>query len=353
MIGIRHYTVHEAEVSFHAGWRDGFPVAGPFGRHLAGGLIDQFRAGLAIRQVADAGADAGGAFGEWRKHGCGMPGQDGWMVEMKLPLAAVEDGGAQVSSWPEAGSPMVVCVRFLDAETGWWRMFQFHDAVLMPTEAAEEGENMFRTVAVSAGWMEERYHGAAVPALEPVVRGVIEWRHLGRRVRAWEYDDAEDAFTEGSENVNTVDAVAERYVTLTIAGEDELEEVDLSYMAALTQPLAKAGGVPGYEVGWMDAGAFHVDGSSGLTLWPGWVMEAEGAAEPLTMPPSGRHWEHPKVVFRVLGRIYASLSHGVLAVPSFNEGFPEGMTDMPIRLGRLLLLPEGAWLLPENWRDLV
>lgn len=338
-------------MAFHAGWRDGFPVVGPVERHGNAGLIDEFRAGLSIGQVrGDAGGE--GAFGEWRMHGGdAAAGQDGWIVEMKLPLVAVVDGGAQVSSWPDAGSPLVVTVRFRDLETGWWRIWQFHDAVLLPLEAAAgENENMFRTVRISAGWMEDRYHGAAVPDVVPVVRGVIEWRHAGRRVRAWEYDFNTDEFTECGENVSVVDSETVRYVNVAVTGEDAAEEVAVSYLAAKTDPIVKSGGVPGYGIGWMDAAVFVVSPSSGLTFWPGWVLETEGAAEPLTMDESGRHWEHPCVVFRVLGRVYASFSHGVMAVPKMTDGFPEGMLDAPIRLGRLILLPAGAWMLADDWR---
>ena len=353
-IGIRPYTVHEADVGFFAGWRDGHRVTGPGTRHGRAGLIDEFRAGLEIRQVR--GDDGGqGGFGEWRLHGGDAePGQDGWIVTMSLPLEAVEDGGAQVSSWPDAGSPLVVVVRFLDKETGWWRIFQFHDAVLLPVDAGEQSELMMRQVSVSAGWMEERYHGAAVPELEPVVRGVIEWCHAGRRVRCHEYDADADTFTEAAENVFSalVEGVATpvRYVTLNFAGVGDDESFSLDYLAANTGEVQKAGGVPGYGIGWTDARVMEISASSGLTLWPGWVLETEGAAEPLAMPESGRHWEHPKVVFRVLGRVYASVSHGVVAMPSLTTGFPEGMLDVPLRMGRLLLLAEGGYILPVAWR---
>jgi hypothetical protein len=347
-IAIRHYTVHEAEVAFFAAWRDGMPVSGPLQRHGSLGMIDEFRAGLSIRQVREDGQ--GGGFGEWRMHGGDADaGAEGWMVDFSLPLAAVTDGGAQVSSWPEAGAPIVAVVRFLDKELGLWRVFQFHDAVLLPSEAGEEGQNMMRKVSLSAGWMEERYSGT-VPDLVPVVRPVIEWRHAGKRVRAWEYDPDGDAFTECAENVETVGEDEVRYVTLALSGEGDEETANLAYLAAATT-AATRGGLPGYSVGWASVGVFEV-GSSGLTAWPGWEVE-DGAAEPITMPPSGRHWEHPRVVVRLLGRIYATVAHGVIAVPLLTEGFPPGMIDPPLRMGRLVFLPDGAWLLPADWREVL
>lgn len=345
-----HYIVHEADVAFFSAWRDGFPVYGPFERHAVLGLTDDFRAGLTIRQLRDSDGE-GGAFGEWRKHaGDSLPGVDSWQVDMKLPLVAMLDDDERVPSWPDAGAPLVMVIRFLDKKTGWWRLYQFHDAILLPVDASEDSQNMMRSVNVSAGWMEERYHGEAVPDLVPAIRPVIEWRHAGKRVRAWEYDPVLDEFIEGGENVSLIDDVEQRYVSLNFSEVEGVEVAALYYMAAGTASQFVAGGLAGQQVGWGEVGVFEI-GASGLNLWPGWAIENEGAVEPLACADSGRHWEHPRVVMRLLGRIYATISHGIFAFPKLEEGYPDVIIDPPLRIGRLLLLPEGGFLLPANWEE--
>ena len=335
------YTVHEAEVAFFHAWGDGTPVGGPLGRHLAPPVVEEFRAGLKISQVGDG--DGGGLatdFSEWRMHRPQELFDSGWLVEMDVPLGAVTDAaGVQLSVFTRAGTPVILVVRFRCRETGFWRLLQFHDAVLLPSEAGEDGQKMFRSIKVSAGWLEECKSGA-MPAVEPRLRGVVEWRHLGRVLRCWEYDAVANAWAMDAENSETLDGDTFRYVDLEFSGGDVL----VSAMAARTVD-GVAAGIAAAGIGWLQARVFQVLGSSGLTLEPGWVLETAGCAEPLLLPPSGRHWEHPRVVFRFLGRTYATARAGVLALPALTEGTPETPVDFPLRLGRLILLPDGGWVI--------
>ncbi len=340
---IQPYTVHEAEVAVFHAWGDGLPVGGPLPRHLQPAVADEFRAGLKISQVeADGGLR--GDFAEWRRHRPQRVAAGDWMVEMSAPLGAVQDAaGVQLESFLRPGMPVVLVVRFHCQDTGLWRLFQFHDCVVLAGDAGDEAQWMRRGMKFSAGHMEE-FKSGAEPALVPRVRGVIEWRHLGRCVRCWEYDAEENSWAEDAENVEVVgegeEAETARYVSLDFSESG----VDFSYLAARTV-AATSGGVEGVGIGWLDAFAFSVLESSGLTLQPGWQVEAAGCAEPVLLPPSGRHWEHPRVVFRVLGRIYATVEAGVLALPTMVEGEPEDAIDYPIRLGRLVFYPEGGYVI--------
>lgn len=329
----RPFTVHEAEVAVWHAWGDGIPVAGPTPRHL--NLPVTFRAGL--RMAQGEGLETGGDFGEWRGRRA-IPGDGEWTVEMSSPLGAAWDAGVQVDSLPPVGAPVVIVVRFFDRAAGLWRVYQFHDAFLAPADAGEDGQRMMRALRFAAGWREE-FKSGTMPGLEPRLRGVIEWRHLGRVVRCWEYDPVLDAWQEDAENVVTMEGVPVRYVTLdsSVPG-----EVSVAMLAAVSQDGEMAG-LQAALLGWKDVAVFTV-GSSGLTLEPGWTLEAQGAAEPLLLPPSGRHWEHPKVVFRVLGRHHATACAGVFALPALQEGVPERPMDLPLRIGRLLLYPDGGWL---------
>lgn len=339
---IQPYTVHEAEVAVFHAWGDGLPVDGPLSRGLLVPVADEFRSGLKIGQVG-GGAGLSGDFGEWRlnRPQAVMGGE--WMVEFTAPLGAPRDEvGVNLGSFLLPGMPVVVVVRFQCRETGVWRVFQFHDCVVLAGDAGDEGQWMVQGAKFSAGHMEE-YKSGAIPALVPRLRGVIEWRHLGRRVRCWEYDAGTNTFAEEAENSEVVGGDVVRYVNLDFSGDG----VGLSYLAASLVDVT-SGGVAAKAVGWADAAAFSVTESSGLTFEPGVEMEAEGCAEPLLLPVSGRQWEAPRVVFRFLGRVYATLEAGVLALPDFTVGAPVAPMDFPLRLGRLLLYPAGGWLLPAT-----
>lgn len=341
---MEHYTVGEADFALFHGWRDGMAVRGPLDRHLTSGLIARFTTGLKITAVPD-GEASGGGFGEWRKFpGAKVPVV--WTVETSTPLAALFEGGVQVASLLPVGAPLILLVRFFSPATGRWRMFQFHDCEVGPVDVGDASENMMQTAVFRAGWREELTgsSGGTLPPMVPRVRGVIEWRHLGRCIPCWYFNADDNSWTENPENWDDSGAEVVRYVSL----EDEVEGVRLSYLAARTvATAAPVAGLAGVGIGWVDARALQVlaAGAEGLMLEPGWQLQEE-AAEPITLPPSGRHWEQPQVVFRFLGRIYATLSHGFLCVPSLTRGMVEPF-DFPIRLGRLVLLPDGAWVLPE------
>ncbi len=337
-MSVQPYTVHEAEIALFHAWGDGMPVGGPFARHLRPVVEDEFKVGLKISQV-DASEALAGEFGEWRRHRPQAVGNADWLVETGTLLGApVDDGGVQLGSFLIPGMPVILVVRFLCADTGRWRLLQFHDCVVLPAEAGDENQWMRQKVQFSAGHLEE-FKSGTLPPLVPKLRGVIEWRHLGRRVRCWEYDPVGDTLMEDDENVQTVGEETVRYVSI----EPGVDGVGLSYMAAKTVD-ATSGGLPATGIGWIDAITLSVNWSSGLILSPGWRLETEGCAEPILLPPSGRHWEHPRVVFRFLGRTYATLQAGVFAMPSFTEGLPDLPLDTPIRIGRLALYPEGGWL---------
>lgn len=329
------FVVVEADVSVWHAWGDGVPVTGPTQRHRA--IASGFRTGLRISQAPGAD-DLPGAFGEWRMNGPALVRNGGWTVECSSALGAVWDEGAQAASMLPPGTPVVVVVRFQDrAKPDLWRVYQFHDAETMPADATDDSQRMMRSLRFSAGWMEE-FKSGVMPGLEPRLRGVIEWRHLGRVVRGWEYDPDTDTWAEDPENVVSLEGGDVRYVGLEIDGSD----AQISMLAAVTGEGTLAGD-PATVIGWQDVAVFSA-GSSGLTLDPGWLLQTDGIAEPLLLPESGRHWEHPRLVFRVLGRTYATACAGVVALPSLTMDDPGVMLDMPLRMGALRMFPDGGWI---------
>lgn len=334
------FTVHDAQVAVWHAWRDGHRSEGPLLRHLEAPAARFFRVGLTIRrEEVGAGETGEPGFGEWRMHGDAETiSRAGWTVEMASVLGdeVVED--EKVSQMVAPGAPVVVVVRFLVKATGEWRVFEFHDAVFLPVDSKEDGQVMRRELRFSAGWMEE-YKSGEMPGMESRPRGVIEWRHLGRCVRCWEYDPEADSWVEDAENLTGDPETGIRYVSL-----DEVDGgVAVSMLAAVTDETVLAG-AEAAGIGWLKVPVFRVPVAGPLVMEPGWQLETLGCAEPLLLPPSGRHWEHPRLVFRVLGRIHATARGGVFALAQMSSGLPESPLDVPLRLGRLRLYPDGGWM---------
>lgn len=336
--GLTPFTVHEADIAVFHAWEDGIAVAGPLDRHLQSGLVSAFRQSLTISRTSPHEGER--AFADWRSSP--LPHGVAWSIETSAPLSALTDG-APVSSWFTPGIPLVVLVRFLCSITGQWRLFQFTDASPADSSTAESAQTMLTGHKFHAGFMEEFKGSAAepAPALVPRYLGVIEWRHLGRRIPCWYYNAETATWSETAENQIPLGEDTARYISLD---QSDPDDVRLSYLAARTEPGTQAG-LDATRIGWIDTPAFRITASTGLTFEPGWHLQT-GCPEPITLPPSGRHWEHPRCVFRFGRRLYATLSHGVFAMPSFYaDTTPDIPIDFPIRLSRLVLLPDAGYTL--------
>jgi hypothetical protein len=341
------FTVHDAQVMVWHAWQDGMPIRGPLGRHSYVPAAQQFRAGLSIRSVARPATDP--AFGQWQRHSTpeGVYPAEEWQVEIASVLGQEESDGALISQLLRPGSPVVVVVMFAVKGTSEWRILQFHDAELMPLESGEESQVMRRNLRFSAGWMEEFKSGSMPGSMQPRIRGIIEWCHAGRTVRCWEYDPYENTWTEDPENQILIGEETARYISFDTPSSGARR---LGMMAALTEsmPLPLGGTeTGGTGIFWRHVWLLDIPATGPLQMAPGWITESHGLAEPLLLPPSGLHWEHPRLVLRVLGRIYATACAGVLAVPRIHYGaVPDAPSDPPIRLGRWVLYPDASWILP-------
>lgn len=171
---------------------------------------------------------------------------------------------------------------------------------------------------------------------------MLEWSHAGRQIPCWYYDPVENEWTENPENLTTVEGSPARYISLTEDGDDTL----VSYLTPATVGSTTGGDLESVALGWVDALAFAA-GPGGLSPAPGWTLQTEGCPEPLTRHESALHWEHPQLRIRFLGRLYGSLSHGIIAFPQVISAAPEAIIDPPVRIGdHLVILPDAAYLLP-------
>lgn len=344
MQDLRPLTIHEADVALFQSWPDGRRMTGPLPAHLEATAEAKFRVGLSLTRRASDRRD--GAFGDWR-HGGFLTG-GGWKVEFRQPFGSLlEASGKHVSSLIEPGREFTLLVRFLDEDTGHWHLFQFHHARIgddLPI--AEQNQIAEQSYSFEAAWL-EHFRGsnpATLPALEPREWGVVEWEHAGRCVPCHYYNPATGAWLETDENEHEVEGSgAVKYVSIEDDGGGTIE---LSYLTPRT--VTESGPVLDRTVlSWLDAKAANFD-AAGITPAPGWQLQTNGCAEPLTCAPSERHWQHPRVRLRFLGRVYATLSHGIIAVPAVTEGAPSTPPlDPEIALHpNVIFLPEGAYVLP-------
>jgi hypothetical protein len=103
---------------------------------------------------------------------------------------------------------------------------------------------------------------------------------------------------------------------------------------------------PQNRIEWIPTIAFTVSGGT-ITPSDGHSLQTNGTTEPLAMSPQSRVLDEPVAVFRYLRNIYATVGHGLVCVPSVSSDPPPATHEPDFRLGRLSLLPRGAFTFPE------
>lgn len=337
------YTIHEAEIAIFHSWSDGKEIKGPMKRHLESGLVAKFNASLSFTRIA--AGESMRAFGDWRKDQDTR--EDGWQITMSYPYGAIKDhDGTEVSSSLEIKADYIILVRFYDQDSQSWRMLQFHYARIDDNLPANETQEVImNSLSFHAGWREEFKGGLAsgLPDMTPRKWGVIEWVHQGRVIPCYYYDADTDAWMETDENPKLTDlGQTIRYVTLeTTSG-----ETTLSMLSPITETETLPSGVEIENLTWVNAQVFTSD-SADLHLGQGWQLQTEGCPEPIKMPASSRHWEHPVVRVRFLSRVYGTFGHGTVAVPKLEYTAPPAGIDTPIILGpSLAMLPTTTYQIP-------
>jgi hypothetical protein len=351
---IAPWIIHEAEIALYPAWKDGMPFRGPgLPRGVPAELL-QCKASLSISHTPRKSAATGH---NWT--GNETNGEGDWEISVSFPDGILADSVSRVMSRLAAGGFHILCARFVDARSGQWTVFRFFYITWESDESSESGQVMNRSLRLRASWMQEEVGTTGMPSLAPVVLGEVDWICGSQRITCLTYNPDTEAWASLPRN-NTGDGT--RYVNFSPVLDVASDVALAAYFPRVIPGEQIAPAMPRAGVLWQNlvllrlgnhASAFH----HGLVLMGGLNIQTLGIVEPLLSIPQDRMLDEPVIVFRYLRRTYATIGHGVLAVPRLlaNEAAPF-THDYPFRLAipgaanpatgqsGLTLLPNGAWL---------
>lgn len=351
---IAPWVIHEAEVALYPAWKDGMPFRGPGQPRGVPAPIFHCKASLSISGSARKSASTGG---NWTGNETNGPGD--WSVSVAFADGALGDSISRVMSRLHWGGFHILCVRFVDERSGQWSLFRFFYVTWDSDESSESGQVMTRSVRLNASWMQEDAGSAAAPSLEPVVLGEVDWICGTQRVTAMTYNPLTETWVSLPRN-DTGDG--SRYVNFSPVLDTPSDVAMAAYFPRVIPGEQAPPALPRANVLWQNLVLLRIGNQlsplhHGLVLMGGLSLQATGIVEPLMLHPQDRMLDEPVIVFRYLRRTYATLGHGVLAVPRLisNES-PPFTHDYAFRLAipgdpnpatgesGLTLLPDGAWL---------
>jgi hypothetical protein len=353
---IQPWGIHDAEMALWPAWKDGMPMRGPFAEDADGRRWPEplfyCKANLNIAETWAPG-EAGGLAWQGVAEAVGKS----YKIAVDFPDGAVQDAWGRVTSRLPEGGMYVLTVRY--AAGGVWTTLRFFHTVVESDGSAESGQVMMRPLRFAAGWMQEDTGSGTYPSLDPLVYGEVDWVCGSRRIPCMRYDPLAEEWTSRVEN-DIGDGT--RFVNISPVDASEGADVFVSYYVPRTEEVEPGGGkLRRRDIVWTNRIAFSVGRwdsptTHGLRFTEGYALQAGNHVEPLEMIPQGRVLDEPVVVFHYIGRVYASLGHGVLAVPGLTEGVVEARHDPMFRISPtggnnpetgdngLTLLPDRAWL---------
>lgn len=348
------WILHDAELALWAAWKDGMPFQGPGGRGAREPLF-HCKASLTITETfTEAAADGNSWIPGMR------PRDSSFNIEVSFPDGSFADDFGRVLGRMNPGGWRILTVRIYSESAAEWTVHTFFYVAPSADSLGESGQVLNRSITLKAGWRQERVGGDSFPSLVPAVHGEIDWVCGPRRVTAMLYDPATETWSSTSQNdVGN----GTRYVTLSPATEDPGADVILAcYLPRLEESAGSGDTLDTLAVKWQNTFLMRVGNHAsathhGLELRSGHSLQSAGIAEPLATIPQDRMLDEPVLVFRYLRRIYATLGHGVLAVPRLLENtVPPASHDPAFRIAvpgaanpgtgqsGLVMLPNGAWL---------
>ncbi len=347
------WLLHDAEIALWSAWKDGMPMTGP-GRGRQDPLFVA-KASLSIAGSFDAAAAAADAAAGPMAAGIA------WQISAEFPDGAVADEFGRVLARIHPGGYRILTVRFLDEASGHWTKLSFFYVVSVSDNVADSGQIMARTVALRSTFRQERIGSATPPDLDPVVIGEVDWICGPRKVTALEYDPTTETWT--SLPANETGVSGSRYVLLTPITDEHGSDVLLAaYLPRVTPDAPDGDKLARASIQWQNTAVLRIGNQAsefhhGLVLQAGHALQALAITEPLVTYPQHRVIEEPVIVFRFLRRVYATIGHGVLAVPRLTENEDPPVTHDPaFRIAipgdpnpatgqsGLTLLPNGAWI---------
>lgn len=335
------WTIHEADVAIYAARKDGWPLTGPSPDRGSIPLLE-YRTSLRIESILSPASSGGLDY-----TGAATARQEGFSIQTEIPEGPREDGLSTALSIIEAGGLYCIVVRFEDSgNSGEWSLWRFYYVTLDSDSTGDQDQVMRRSFRFRSSYRQVQSGIGTLPAMRPAPLGEVEWICGPVRVTALLYDPVARAYTSTPQNLVSAAEDAAPFVAL---GETDgrgwlsyyLPRPENEDGPTLSGDPAEAG-TP-ITVAWLHAIAFIVEPDSTLALQPGFTLQTNGTPEPLLMSTQSRLWDEPLVVFRFLNRIYASVGHGVVAIPSLSSDLPPATHEPDFRLGILRLLPFGGY----------
>lgn len=349
------WIIHEAEVALFPAWLDGLPFRGPGAVRKAQAPVFAARASLAVSGSRRKTAATGGS---WTGADANADGE--WEISVSFPDGVMADGVSRLLSRLAPGGFHILVVRFIDQKSGEWSFFQWFYVTVESDELGESGQSSVSSLRLKSTWMQEGVGSATPPGLEPVVRGEVDWVCGSQRITGLAYDPESEAWTSLPRNETGLDGT--RYVNISSVEDLDSDIAISAYLPRVVAGAQVAPALPVAAIAWQNQVLARIGNHEsgfhhGLTLLGGISLQAAGIVEPLLSLPQSRMLDEPVIVFRYLRRVYATLGHGVLAVPRLLPATdPPFSHDWPFRLAipgdpnpatgqsGLTLLPNGAWL---------
>jgi hypothetical protein len=327
------WSIHECEVAIHAAWKDGMPMTGPGdGRQKRTAL---FTGKAMVRVEQSFPASEPGAF----DHSNSPPAADSnYALTIRFLETAIEDDLSRLVTRLHGGGYHIVTLRFVEESGGaeWSKRQFFYVAPATDNLEATAGSNeaipFERTLSLRAGWMQESAGHTTPPSLDPVVTGEVEWVCGPHRIPCLSYDP--DTLTWTALGANSTGESTPPHVAL-----GEMPETEDPFLSLMLPRLNED-----QQIQWEATIAFTLAGGTAFTPASGHVMQTNGTPEPLVMLPQNRMLDEPMAVFRFLRRVYATIGHGRICIPSVNSTPPPPTHEPAFRIGDVVILPQGAYL---------
>jgi hypothetical protein len=352
---IAPWIFHDVELALWPAGMDGHLLRGPGGLREQPAPLFHCKSSLTITQTFDGSAATGH---DWRNASSAR--DSSWQIQIEFTDGAIADEYGRVFSALPPGGFRILTLRFLDEVSGQWTLLAFYYIVPVSDADGVSGQVMSRTVTLRSSYRQERIGSAAMPSLMPQLFGEVEWVCGSHCIPAFQYFPETETWVSLPRNDL---GNGTRYVNISPVSDDPGADLILSCYLPRVNPLEITGDeLASAGIVWQNTiiariGNHESATHHGLILQAGHTLQATGITEPLMAIPQSRMIDEPVIVFRFLRRIYATIGHGVLAVPRLitNED-PPVVHDPAFRLAvpgdlnpatdqsGLVLLPNGAWL---------
>lgn len=314
------YIFLESEIALYHAHEDGTPLRDPLTQEIAAPVAKCLASG---EVTASHTAGVAGS-GDWR--GIAPPTQHAeWNATVTYTTGAWREDGTPVSSSLSPDANYILVIRTHDEAMGNWELVQLHYARVTSHSTKGDTRSSADSFSLTAGHKEVFSGNTAtdeLPPLLPRVVATVEWEQAGRTIPCFYYDPATETWSESPLNRFTPPGGSPvRYCYVGPDADDGTQAI-IQYLAAYTTTQTPEGnqlprtGITHSTVTAAIIGNHLNAVHHGLRTSGRHSLQTLGCAEPVAAHPSSAHWQHPLIRFRHLRRVYCTITHGVIAIPS-------------------------------------